>query len=68
MWPFRSSVSSQAKDLVARMLCVDVDKRISIAEIQVRCTLRACTLLLVCMHLQSQQQQGLTITLSANVD
>lgn len=41
-WPTGLSVSSQVKDLVARMLCVGVDKRISVAEIEARCPLHAC--------------------------
>ena len=52
-WPFRPAVSREARDLVARMICVDVDKRITFEEIQARCmpcahvtmcVLRACRL------------------------
>ena len=31
-------MSSQARDLVARMICVDVNQRITFEEIQARCT------------------------------
>lgn len=40
-WPFRPAVSREARDLVARMICVDVDKRITFEEIQARCMPRA---------------------------
>lgn len=38
-WPFRKQ---PGQGLVARMLCVDVDKRITIAEIEARRTLHDC--------------------------
>ena len=35
-WPSHVALSAEAKDLITKMLCVDVSKRITMAEIQVR--------------------------------
>ena len=34
-WPSHVALSVEAKDLISRMLCVDVSKRITMADIQV---------------------------------
>ncbi len=35
-FPSHARLSDEAKDLISRMLCVDVDKRITMVEIQAR--------------------------------